>query len=169
MWFNANEKINIILTLVYKYILFKYLMHGSNQKQNKQKCDWLYRPINQPKKKKWNQPMWAYGRQRIKGMIKKRNQPMWAYRRQRIKGVIKKKNWLVGLCKRKQKTKKQKNEKNKKNAPCFNIWKVYIYIQDLILYLFVLLCCSIWKIIKLRMQTLIYWFETWNLFTGFIF
>ena len=145
------------------YFLNIWCMGATKNKTNKNATDYIDQSTNQ--KKKWNQPMWAYGRQRIKGMIKKRNQPMWAYRRQRIKGAIKKKNWLVGLCKRKQKTKNKKT----KNAPCFNIWKVYIYIQDLILYLFVLLCCSIWKIIKLRMQTLIYWFEKWNLFTGFIF
>ena len=51
MWFNANEKINIILTLVYKYILFKYLMHGSNQKQNKQNAtDYIDQSTNQKKK-----------------------------------------------------------------------------------------------------------------------
>ena len=168
MWFNANEKNIYNINSCIKIYTFKNIWFmGATKKQNKKNAtDYIDQSTNQ---KKWNQPMWAYRRQRIKGMIKKRNQPMWAYRRQRIKGAIKKKKWLVGLCKRKQKTKKQKNEKNKKNAPCFNIWKVYIYIQDLILYLFVLLCCSIWKIIKLKMQTLIYWFEKWNLFTGFIF
>ena len=126
------------------------------QKQKTKKMQLIIKTNQPTKTKKWNQPMWAYRRQRIKGMIKKRNQPMWAYRLQRIKGAIKKK-WLVGLYKR-----KQKNKKNKK-CPMFQYLESLYYIQGLILYLFVLLCCSIWKIIKLKMHTLIYWFEKWNL------
>ncbi len=140
VWCKWINKYNIKSCI--KIYTFQILMHGSNQKQKKMQ---LIIKTNQPTKtKKWNQPMWAYRRQRIKGAIKKK--------------------WLVGLYKR-----KQKKQKNKKKCPMFQYLKSMYYIQGLILYLFVLLCCSIWKIIKLRMQTLIHWFEKWNLFTGFIF
>ena len=107
----------MILDLVYKYILFKYwCMGATKQKKTKKKAsaggpDAQDKPTNQKRKTKNK-------------------------KQKKQKEKQKKNNGGLVLCKN-----GSKKQKKQKNAPCFNIWKVYIIYK--IQYYIYLFCCVV--------------------------
>ena len=103
------------------------MIHGSNQTKKQKKLQ----PVD--RMHRTNQPNKNQKRKRKKKKTKNKKQK-------------EKQKMVVWSCVKIE----AKNKRKKKKSPMFQYLKSMYYIQDSILYIICLLCCSIWKIIKLK-------------------